>query len=182
MSSVNGNAIRRFFSSSHRAELFAGVSAGFVVIAALYSLQSLTSAVRHTPRIKPDLSHDPKLNSKILLPKLDVLGRDVAPESDGRTMLVEVGGCTECSLKAFRPERFDSTIFARVILVFDNPASELRTKAKRFANVYRLVSDERGELRRQLNAVYTPRFYEIGTRSELKWIQTDPDISPEGYR
>jgi len=131
---------------------------------------------------KFNLSADPPLGKALPIPEQDAFGRAMRPSGPGRVMLVAAGSCTECTVKAFAPERFNTAGFSRVILVFESSPSEILSQARKLPEPYRIVCDENLAWHRRLNVVWTPRFYELSNDWRLSLIQRDPDSMPEEYK
>lgn len=173
---------RGFFEFSGFAEMLAAFSAVLFLAMQLGDWFGVFGVMSNDER-KPnfDLSSDPKVGTKVSLPSTDVYGRSLLPDREGRVMLIAAGACTDCSLDAFSSARFDHERFARVILVFESPSSQIGERARSLPETYRVVSDKDLELRKKLNVAWHPRFYELSAKLSVMSIQKTPDRVPVEY-
>ncbi|MCC7229421.1 MAG: hypothetical protein IT203_03440 [Fimbriimonadaceae bacterium] len=163
--------------------LASGVAAVFLswaVVAFIFASQASPRNFEPTRR-EFDRRLDPKIGSIIVLLTRDVLGRRIDRK---KTLLIDAGPCSECSLKSFNPASLKVSPNMGVVVAYATESESLVEFAKRQPSWVYLVSDRELQLRQTLNAAWFPRAYVFGSQSELLALQTSSrtEITKEGYR
>lgn len=123
-----------------------------------------------------DSRFDPRLETSVPLPNVDAYGKRVKLPS-GNTLVIACGSCSSCAIKALNPFKVKPGPYQAVLLVYAAQAKSIPASLKSLKAPFRVLADPDRHLSRFLNAVWTPRFYEIDSLGRLKRCQqgvTDP--------
>jgi hypothetical protein len=146
-----------------------------VILAAHWRVETVSASSIRPPSL--DHSLDIKIGRQLQLPATDLRGtRLLGPDVHKGLLLVYLGSGSECTAKSLRPSKISGRRFDRVAIVSPAPREEL-IKAFGAANC-RLVADESGKLGRELNVLWSPRFYLLSAEGRLVDYQRDPTSIP----
>ena len=119
--------------------------------------------------------NDPQLGDVVFRNSVDLNGKPIPQDRD--LLLILLGECNSCSLRAFDLHRLQTTSYA-VVLVGQAPPAELKKSFGSEPSIW-CVSDPEGRLATQLNMCFRPRSYVVRA-GRLIWAASDPDEYPPG--
>lgn len=116
--------------------------------------------------MKHNLKKDPKPGSVLRLPTWDLNGKRL--EWDAINEVLFVGDCNSCIRdKVERYIRYRPASASKLVLVVRMNLQEAKLIRKSIGDKVSIVLDSDGELHRQWNAFFTPRWYVVSAQGKL---------------
>lgn len=167
--------------SSTRVDLFdVLVLAGVSLTAWAHNLEFLDGALVRNTSPQKQLATDPSIGSRISLPSVGAFGRLIDPKA--KTLLVQGGNCSSCSMNNFDPSKLRSTPeFRQVLILMTSNEADLPGFYRSLPMGYVVVPDPAHQLTIRLNASWLSRAYVI-EGGKLSWVSARPGQWPNGVR
>lgn len=159
--------------SSTRVDLLdALVFAGVSLTAWAHNLEILDGALLRNASPQKQLATDPSIGSRISLPSVGAFGRPI--DQRAKTLLVQGGNCSSCSMNSFDASRLRTTPeFPQVLILITSKEADLPGFYRSLPMGYVVVPDPAQQLTIRLNASWLSRAYVI-EEGKLTWVSARP--------